>query len=202
MEKIGIMGGTFDPIHYGHLMTAEAVRDEYQLEHVIFIPAATPPHKKQSGLTPAFHRYNMTLLATCSNPYFSVSDIEMNRRGPSYTIDTIKQLKELYGTQAEFYFITGADAVQGLPTWHRIEELLKLCHFIAATRQGCLPDVDAIKDYFGELGRKKIHRLATPELQISSTDIRRRLKMNYSIKYILPDAVEQYIKKEHLYQSP
>lgn len=199
MKKIGIMGGTFDPIHYGHLMTAEAVRDEYKMEQVIFIPAANPPHKAGLTITPAIHRFNMTLLATCSNPYFKVSDIEMRRKGPSYTIDTVYELIKAYENDTEFYFITGADAVQELPTWDRIEELLNICQFVAATRQGCIPDVDAIKKHFGTLGEKRIHRLATPELEISSTDIRNRLKKGYSIKYILPEAVEQYIRKEHLY---
>lgn len=201
MSKIGIMGGTFDPIHCGHLMTAEAVRDEYKMERVIFIPAANPPHKIGTVITPAIHRFNMTLLATCSNPYFQVSDIEMRRKGPSYSIDTVHELIRQYPSDTEFYFITGADAVQELPTWERIQELLGICQFIAATRQGCIPNVDAIRNYFGKLGRERIHRLATPELEISSTDIRARLKKGYSIKYILPEAVEQYICKEHLYLS-
>lgn len=199
MKKIGIMGGTFDPIHYGHLMTAEAVRDEYKMEKVIFIPAANPPHKTGITVTPAIHRFNMTLLATCSNPYFTVSDIEMRRQGPSYTVDTVRELIRTHDKDTEFFFITGADAIQELPTWERIEELLAICQFVAATRQGCIPDVTAIKKHFGSLGEKRIHRLATPELEISSTDIRQRLKKGYSIKYILPEAVEQYIRKEHLY---
>ncbi|MBB5337246.1 nicotinate-nucleotide adenylyltransferase [Pectinatus brassicae] len=199
MKKVGIMGGTFDPIHYGHLMTAEAVRDEYNMHQVIFIPAANPPHKSDWHITAARHRFNMTLLATCSNPYFEVSDIEMRRIGPSYTIDTVKELIQIYPDDTEFYFITGADAMQELPSWHKIDELLEICHFIAATRQGCLPDVTAIKKHFGDLGNEHIHRLATPELEISSTDIRERLEKGYSIKYILPEPVEQYIRKEHLY---
>ncbi len=199
MQKIGIMGGTFDPIHFGHLMTAEAVRDEFHLDKVIFIPAASPPHKLNFKLTSPLHRYNMTLLATASNPYFHVSDIELKRTGPSYTLDTIKELSNIY-PQAELYFIIGADAVQGLPTWHRVDELLQLCQFIAATRQGCYPDVDAIKKHFGTAGQR-IHRLNTPELEISSTNIRKRLQRGYSIRYILPEAVCNYIEKEHLYQK-
>ena len=199
-HRVGIMGGTFDPIHVGHLMTAEAVRNEYHLDKVIFIPAANPPHKQQQQVTPAIHRFMMTVLATCSNPYFEVSSLEMNRPGPSYTIDTIYELVHRFGEDTDFYFITGADAIQEIPTWDRIEELLGLCQFIAATRQGCVPNVDNIKEYFGDLGEKRIHRLATPELEISSTDIRDRIRKGYSIKYIVPTAVEQYIYKEGLYK--
>ena len=199
-KRVGILGGTFDPIHVGHLMTAEAVRDEYHLDKVIFIPAAIPPHKQNQDVTEAMHRYVMTVLATCSNPNFEVSDIEMNRPGPSYTIDTIRELLERFGEDTEFYFITGADAIQEIHTWDRIEELLEMCHFIGASRQGCLPDVNQIKASFGELGKRKIHRLETPELEISSTDIRNRIKKGYSIKYIVPTAVEQYIYKQGLYR--
>lgn len=199
-HRVGILGGTFDPIHVGHLVTAEAVRNEYKLDKVIFIPAAIPPHKQEQSVTPALHRYIMTVLATYSNPYFEVSPIEMNRPGPSYTIDTIYELIEKYGEDTEFYFITGADAIAEIPTWDRIEELLGICQFIAATRQGCLPNVDNIKEYFGELGQKRIHRLNTPELEISSTDIRARIKNGISIKYIVPLPVEQYIYKEGLYK--
>ena len=199
-KRVGILGGTFDPIHVGHLMTAEAVRDEYHLDKVIFIPAAVPPHKQNQDVTEAMHRYVMTVLATCSNPNFEVSDIEMNRPRPSYTIDTIRELLERFGEDTEFYFITGADAIQEIHTWDRIEELLEMCHFIGASRQGCLPDVNQIKASFGELGKRKIHRLETPELEISSTDIRNRIKKGYSIKYIVPTAVEQYIYKQGLYR--
>lgn len=199
-HRVGIMGGTFDPIHVGHLITAETVRSEYKLDKIVFIPAAIPPHKQEQLVTPAFHRYNMTVLATNTNPFFEVSPIEMNRPGPSYTIDTIYELLEKYGKDTEFYFITGADAIAEISTWDRAKELLGICQFIAATRPGCLPDVNHIKEYFGGLGEEHIHRLNTPELEISSTDIRMRVKNGMSIKYIVPLAVEQYIYKEGLYK--
>lgn len=197
--KIGIMGGTFDPIHIGHLVTAEAVRSEYGLDRVIFIPAANPPHKQDLRVTPAMHRYIMTLMATYSNPYFFVSDIELERPGLSYAFDTVTRLIDKFGAQTEFYFITGADAIQDLPTWENVHELLKLCHFIAAARPGCNSSLDDVIDYFGPQGSKRIHRLATPELEISSTDIRDRVKNGLSIKYIVPESVESYIAKEGLY---
>lgn len=195
MKKIGIMGGTFDPIHVGHLMIAEAVWDEYKLEKVLFIPSANPPHKPDV-LTSAKHRFNMTLLATCSNPHFEVSSIEMDRKGPSYTIDTIKDLKKIYGDDADFYFIIGADCIHELPTWHKIDELLKICKFIATKRPSYKLDLSIIAKEFSDYN---IQLLETPELEISSTDIRQRIKKGYSIQYITTEQVQQYIRKEELY---
>ena len=200
-RKIGIMGGTFDPIHIGHLVTAEAVRIEYDLEKVLFIPAGHPPHKQGSLVTPALHRYIMTVMAIFANPAFVVSAVEMDRPGPSYTIDTVKTLVAQHGDQTDFYFITGADAIGDLPTWNNIEEILDLCHFVAATRSGCISMIDPVIEYFGTKGRQRIHRLTTPELEISSTDIRERIKKGRSIKYIVPESVEQYIYKEGLYRA-
>ena len=199
-RKIGIMGGTFDPIHIGHLVTAEAVRLEYDLDKVLFIPAGNPPHKQESVVTEAMHRYVMTVMATYSNPHFFVSALEIERDGPSYTVDTIKFLLEKCGADTDFYFITGADALEELPTWKNVDYLLTLCHFIAATRPGCISAIDKVIKYFGAQGRKKIHRLATPQLEISSTDIRERVKKGLSIKYIVPESVENYILKEQLYR--
>lgn len=198
-RKIGIMGGTFDPIHTGHLVTAEAVRIEYGLEKVLFIPAANPPHKQHSQVTPAIHRYIMTVMATYSNSHFYVSPIELERTGLSYTIDTVRTLIEQYGDKTQFYFIIGADAVQDLPTWKGIDQLLDLCYFIAATRPGCICSLDSVIKEFGVKGRQRIQRLPTPELEISSTDIRERIRQGRSIKYIVPESVESYIMKEGLY---
>lgn len=195
MKKIGIMGGTFDPIHVGHLMIAEAVWDEYKLEKVLFIPSANPPHK-HDVMTSARHRFNMTLLATCSNPHFEVSSIEMDRTGPSYTIDTIKALKKIYGDDTDFYFIIGADCIHELPSWHKIEELLKICKFIATKRPSYKLDLSIIAKEFSDYN---IQLLETPELEISSTDIRQRIKKGYSIQYITTEQVQQYIRKEELY---
>ena len=200
-RKIGIMGGTFDPIHIGHLVAAEAVRLEYQLDKVIFIPAGNPPHKQNSKITPAMHRFVMTVMATYSNPDFLVSAIEIERSGPSYTVDTVEALIEQYGHETEFYFITGVDAAQDLKTWHRIDKLLDMCYFIAAARPGCISTFDNIIKDFGCKGHQRIHRLATPELEISSTDIRERVRTGKSIKYIVPESVENYILKEGLYRD-
>lgn len=199
-NKIGIMGGTFDPIHVGHLVTAEAVRIEYHLDKVLFIPAGNPPHKQGQQVTPAFHRYIMTAMATYSNPYFHVSAVELEREGPSYTIDTIRTLLGMYGGATEFYFITGADAVGDLPTWRDIDTLLGLCRFVATARPGCVSALDDVIRHFGAKGAERILRLDTPELEISATDIRERVKNGRSIKYIVPESVENYILKEGLYR--
>ncbi len=201
--RLGIMGGTFDPIHMGHLIMAEAVRDEFGLDRVLFIPAAHPPHKKgRWDLADAGHRYRMTELAVRSNPCFEVSDMELHRREPSYSVVTIELLRETYGSDAEIYFITGADAINELFTWYHAQELLEKCSFIAANRQGSELDMEALRGHFGELADKRIHRLVAPAVEISSTDIRQRIRCGRSIKYRVPAAVEEYIAKEGLYREP
>ena len=197
-KRVGIFGGTFDPIHIGHLIVAETIMDEFHLGKVVFIPAAVPPHKLDKQISPAKHRYMMTMLATCSNPRFQVSDMEMHRQGPSYSRDTLAQLLEEHGRDTEFYFIVGADSVENLHTWNRIDELLTMCHFIGASRPGCMPDMEKITQRFGPLA-EKIHCLETPELEISSTEIRHRVGQKRTIRYIVPETVEQYIYKEKLY---
>lgn len=199
-KRLGILGGTFDPIHIGHLATAEAVRTEYGLDTILFIPSANPPHKQDVEVTDAVHRYAMTALATQSNPHFAVSKIEMERKGLSYTIYTLKELLAIYGANTELYFITGSDALAELHTWENIYGVLELTHFIAASRPGIDKTAEII-DSFGELGRKKIHPLTIPELEISATDIRRRVAQGKSIRYIVPDRVVQYIEENGLYRT-
>lgn len=166
MKGIGIMGGTFDPIHMGHLLTAEYVRDAYGLEKVLFIPAANSPFKLEKKVESAEDRLAMTRLAVADNPHFEASDIEMRREGVSYTSDTIALLRARFGLDVPLYFITGADAINDLPAWHHPRELLELCHFIAATRQGTALDLPKLRAFFGALCDAHIHELATPELEI------------------------------------
>lgn len=199
-RKIGILGGTFDPIHLGHLILAETIMEECALNRVVFIPAADPPHKNWAqGATPR-QRYEMVQLAIESNPAFGISDMEIKRQGPSYSRDTLAQLVQEHGEDAEFYFIVGADSIVTLHTWNRVEELLTLCHFIGASRRGSEPDRRILEKQFGELARK-IHCIVTPEWDISSTDIRSRIQQGKSIKYIVPEKVEQYIYGEKIYAS-
>ena len=198
--RLGIMGGPFDPIHYGHLVTAEAARTEFDLAAVIFVPAGHPPHKKDHRLTPARHRYLMTVLAVATNPWFEVSRVEIDRPGYSYTIDTVQEFRRRYGEATELYFITGADAILEILTWHRVNDLLGLCQFIAATRPGY--HLDGLGQVLASLTpeeRGRIHLLEVPALAISSTDVRERVRRGRSIKYLLPEAVEHYIYKNRLY---
>lgn len=195
------MGGTFDPVHYGHLVVAEEARAQFKLAEVVFIPSGTPPHKKNYRVTPAEYRYRMMFLATAGNPFFSVSRIEIDRPGLSYAVDTMRELKKLYDADAKFYFITGLDAILEILTWKDSEKLPRLCHFIAATRPGY--DAKDIKKklnaYTDILSRVKT--LEVPALAISSSDIRHRICEHRPIKYLLPEAVENYIHKNRLYRN-
>jgi nicotinate-nucleotide adenylyltransferase len=200
-QKIGIMGGTFDPIHYGHLVTAEAARDEFNLDKVVFVPSGNPPHKKDKPISPGTDRFLMTVLATSNNPYFEVSDMELKREGYTYTVDTLRDFIEIYGGGAHLYFITGADAVMEIITWKDVSTILKLCRIVSAYRPGS--DINKFRSMVGELERvyrSKVHLIEVPALAISSTEIRRRVSNNITIKYLLPGKVEKYIQQKGLYR--
>jgi nicotinate-nucleotide adenylyltransferase len=191
--RIGIMGGVFDPIHIGHLFTAEEARINYCLDKVIFVPCLNPTHKRNDRVTDVRHRLKMSYLATESNPYFEVSKIEINRSGPSYTIDTIKEFRSIYGWDAKIFFITGADAFLEIESWYKKEELLTMCQFVAATRPGY--DLDKLHNNF----KKVLKIMEIPLLAISSTDIRNRIRNSLSIKYIVLEEVRDYIYRNELY---
>lgn len=198
---IGIMGGTFDPVHVGHLVVAEEARAQFKLDEVVFIPSGTPPHKKDYHVTPAEVRYKMTLLATAGNPSFSVSRVEIDREGPSYAVDTLRELKKRYADSTQFYFITGLDAILEILTWKDPEHVFRLCHFIAATRPGFHAE-DVKKKFHGRKEiLRKVRLLSVPALAISSSDIRRRVSKRMTVKYLLPESVENYIYKHHLYRK-
>ncbi len=188
------MGGVFDPIHYGHLFTAEEARIEFKLDKVIFVPCREPVHKRENSISDPEHRYLMTVLAISNNPFFEVSKIELNRPGPSYSIDTVKEFFKKYNHGIEIFFITGADAFLEIDSWYKSEELIKLCQFVAATRPGY--DLNRLDQRF----KKIIKIMEIPPLSISSTDIRRRVREGKSIKYLVPYKVEEYIYKNRLYQ--
>ncbi|WP_027338627.1 nicotinate-nucleotide adenylyltransferase [Halonatronum saccharophilum] len=196
-KGIGIMGGTFDPIHNGHLLTAQCAAYQHNLEKVIFVPSGNPPHKTEKKITDAQERYVMALLATMSNPIFDVSRIEIDREGLSYTVDTVREFKKIYPDR-KIYFITGADAILEIFTWKNPEKLLEETEFIAASRPGyCLSQLgQKIYDSY----RETIHPLQIPGLAISSTDIRARVEEGRPIKYQLPESIEAYIKKHNLYR--
>lgn len=201
ISKLAIMGGTFDPIHIGHLVTAEEVRYEFGIDEVLFVPTGHPPHKSNINMTTSEHRYLMTVLATAANPSFKVSRLEIDREGVTYTIDTIKEIKAIYGEHIRLYFITGADAVQQILTWKESEELLQICDFVAVTRPGynkeeLIKQIEELKRNY----ESNIHFLEVPALAISSSSIRSRISNIKPIKYLVPEEVENYIKKYNLYE--
>lgn len=200
ITRLGIMGGTFNPIHLGHLMIAEEARQTFHLDKVLFIPSYITPNKAVDGPTAtAQQRLAMVRLATADNPYFAVSDLEIRRRGQSYTVDTLAFLKKLYGPSYTLYFISGTDTIEDLPNWHHPEDILKLCEFVGAARPGSTDVVDTIKDRFGPLG-KHIIPLPVPTMNISSTELRRRIRHGLSIRYMVPPVVAAYIEKNGVYQ--
>lgn len=192
------MGGTFNPIHLGHLMIAEEARQAFHLKKVLFVPSYITPNKDVCGAT-AEQRLAMTRLATADNPYFTVSDMEMRRRGNSYTVDTLRLLKEIYGPSHSLYFISGTDTIHDLHNWNNPEEILSLCQFIGATRPDGSEQIDSIISSFGELG-KNILKLPVPTMEISSTELRRRIRLGLSVRYMMPSAVVEYIRKNGVYQ--
>ncbi|ADL07534.1 nicotinate-nucleotide adenylyltransferase [Thermosediminibacter oceani] len=200
-NRVGIMGGTFDPIHFGHLVTAEEARINFKLDKVVFVPAGNPPHKKNYKVSDAEHRYLMTALAINSNPYFEVSRIEIERSGYTYTVDTLRQFVDIYGRDTSLFFITGADAVLDILTWKDVKDVLSYCNFIAATRPGY--PVNRLKEKLAEIKElygTHVYLLEVTAMAISSTEIRRRIKEGISIKYLIPENVEAYIIKNGLYR--
>lgn len=195
--RIGIMGGTFDPIHYGHLVTAEEALVQFNLDKVVFMPTGNPVRKTHRKVTPAEHRYLMTVIATASNPDFEVSRMEVDRPGPTYTVDTMLALRKELGPETDLYFITGADAVWEILTWKDSEALAGVCSFIAATR----PGYDLSRFSGEDAERMRVEFMEVPALAISSTDIRRRVAERRPIRYLLPEAVAAYVRKNDLYVS-
>ena len=187
------MGGVFDPIHYGHLFTAEEARVEFKLDKVIFVPCRLPAHKRENNISDPEHRYLMTVLATRNNQFFKASKVELNRPGPSYSLDTVKEFLIKYNQRVKIFFITGADAFLEVDSWYKSEELIKICQFVAATRPGY--DLNKLDQKF----KKIIKIMEIPALYISSTDIRRRIKEGRNIKYLVPYEVEKYIYEKGLY---
>ena len=199
-NKLAIMGGKLDPIHIGHLVTAEEVRHEFDVDEVIFVPTGHPPHKSHINMTTSEHRYLMTVLATAANASFKVSRMEIEREGVTYTIDTIKELKRIYGEHVQLYFITGADAIHKILSWKDSAELLKMCEFVAVTRPGYNKEelIKQIED-LNRTYATNINFLEVPALAISSSNIRSRMGKGKPIKYLVPQEVENYIKKYNLY---
>ncbi|OIN98697.1 nicotinate (nicotinamide) nucleotide adenylyltransferase [Candidatus Desantisbacteria bacterium CG1_02_38_46] len=192
MNKIGLLGGTFNPIHRGHLRIAERVANVLGLKKVIFIPSAHPPHKKESNLPSPQDRFEMVNLAIKNNPCFSISDIELKRKGKSWTIDTVRIIKKLY-PESQIYFIIGADTVPEIPTWKNYKKLLKSCRFVVVNRPG-YTDAE-YPDY-----TKNFIKVKMRGVDIASTEIRERIKNGKTIKALVPVKVEKYIKEKGIYK--
>ena len=216
MKKIGLFGGTFNPIHFGHLRSAEEIYESFQLDQIIFIPSAHPPHKKIEGILPATIRAAMVQLAIAGNGHFALSEVEVNREGKSYSVETIGHFRRQFGLQTNLYFILGLDAFLEVNTWKQYADLFELCHFIIMTRPGFekkfssehLP-VD-LAGYFcyDEQKAGYIHRSGygvfpkeITALDISSTKIRQNFRKGFSVKYLLSPAVEEFISRNKLYQT-
>jgi len=195
------MGGTFDPVHYGHLIAAEYARHEFKLEQVVFMPAARPPHKEMEQVLDSNHRYEMVRRAVKGNPAFAISDLEMKRTGNSYTIDTIRHFLEECPGRAVF-FIMGADSLLTMTTWKDYQNLARLCQFVVVTRPGyVISESEPVLKQLPSVLWENVHFLPIPALDISSSDIRERVAAGRPIKYLLPDDVEQYIAETGLYRG-
>jgi nicotinate-nucleotide adenylyltransferase len=194
VKRLGVMGGTFDPIHHGHLVAASEVADFLGLDEVIFVPTGQPWQKEDRKVSPAEDRYLMTVIATASNPRFSVSRVDIDRPGETYTIDTLRDLRAERGPGAEFYFITGADALAKMISWRDADELFELAHFVGCTRPGH-------RLTLSDLPPESVSLLEIPALAISSTECRERVLSGRPIWYLVPDGIVQYISKRGLYSG-
>jgi len=199
---VALFGGSFDPIHNGHLIVARSVAEQLGASRLVFIPAATPPHKRHNDLAPAEDRLAMVRLAVAGESGWEVSDCELRRDGPSYTIDTVVEFRERLGAETPIAWVIGADTLPELASWYRVEELVELCRIVTAARPGWeRPDVAPLR---ARLAEAQVRRLAgdildTPRIDIAATDIRRRVREGRSIRYLVPDAVREYIERRRLY---
>ncbi|SNT40634.1 nicotinate-nucleotide adenylyltransferase [Asanoa hainanensis] len=194
VRRVGIMGGTFDPIHHGHLVAASEVADNFALDEVVFVPTGNPWQKDSREVSPAEDRYLMTVIATASNPRFHVSRVDIDRDGPTYTVDTLRDIRAMYGPKTQLFFITGADALQRILSWKDTDQMFELAHFVAVTRPGFTLRTD-------HLPTDAVSTIQVPAMAISSTDCRTRVAADKPVWYLVPDGVVQYIAKRHLYRA-
>ncbi|CAN5117884.1 nicotinate-nucleotide adenylyltransferase [soil metagenome] len=192
--RLGVMGGTFDPIHHGHLVAASEVASLFGLDEVVFVPTGAPWQKHHGAVSPAEDRYLMTVIATASNPRFSVSRVDVARGGPTYTVDTLAELARKR-PDADLFFITGADALAQILSWRRADEVFGMAHFIGVTRPGYVLDDE-------HLPSGSVSLVEVPAMAISSSDCRDRVSRGMPVWYLVPDGVVQYIEKRRLYREP
>jgi nicotinate-nucleotide adenylyltransferase len=191
-RRLGIMGGTFDPIHHGHLVAASEVQARFELDEVVFVPTGIPWQKDDREVSPAEDRYLMTVIATASNPRFSTSRVDIERQAPTLTVDTLTDLRIQFPDD-EMFFITGADALAQILSWKRVDELFALAHLVGVTRPGFHLDGEHLPD-------QAVSLIEVPAMAISSTDCRQRVKRGQPVWYLVPDGVVQYISKRGLYR--
>lgn len=196
-RRVGVMGGTFDPIHHGHLVAASEVQHWFDLDEVVFVPTGDPWQKAGRDVTPAEDRYLMTVIATASNPRFTVSRVDIDRPGKTYTVDTLRDLAAAM-PDAELFFITGADALAEIFTWRDADELFSLAQFVGCTRPGYEMDPQTL----AAIPADRVTMIEIPALAISSTDCRRRRERGEPVWYLVPDGVVQYLTKHDLYRAP
>jgi nicotinate-nucleotide adenylyltransferase len=203
IRRVGLMGGTFDPIHYGHLAVAEEVRFTLDLAEMVFVPAGQPPHKQGATITTAHHRLTMLELALASNPHFSISTIDLERPGPSYTIDTLRLLREQWGEETDIYFVIGWDSLEYLLTWHNPAGILaQVAFLVAVSRPGYKDEPGSLERMEQRLPgiRQRLLVVPAPQLEISATDLRQRVATGRPIMYQVPEKVERYIADHRLYR--
>lgn len=195
MKRAGIFGGTFNPIHTGHLIIAEELREKLNLERLVFVPARSPPHKEDPAMVSPHHRYQMISLAINSNSHFEASDVEMNRHGRSYTVDTLETFRSIYPEETKLFFIMGLDQALEIPTWKDPDKLFSLAEIVVVSRPGY--SVDGLREDI----EKRVHWLKCRSIDISSTEIREKVRRGESIRYLVPKSVEDYIYSNGLYRS-
>lgn len=197
-SRIGVLGGTFDPPHYGHLAIAEEARVRLNLERVLFVPAREPPHKPGRPISPVEDRLAMVQAAIADNPAFTLSRVDVDRPGPSYTVDTMALLQAQLGSDAQLYLIIGMDSLRDLPTWHQPARLLDLCHIVAVSRPGYSCDMAALARLLPAVTTRVI-LIDGPALDISATELQRRIRAGLPIRYQVPEPVRRYIYEKGLY---
>jgi nicotinate-nucleotide adenylyltransferase len=202
-RRIGIMGGSFNPIHHGHLVAAQEAKAKFGLERIIFVPAFRNPFKTtgehEREMASTFHRYTMVELATSSNPDFYVSSFEIDRQMPSYTLETLQHFREEFGEEISLYFITGTDAVMTMQRWNGVEQFHNYCEIIAVTRPSYIPNYE---EFLGQVShlKLKVYFITIPALEISSSDIRDRIRRGMPVRYLTPTSVAIYIEKQKIYE--
>jgi nicotinate-nucleotide adenylyltransferase len=199
IRRLGILGGTFDPVHHAHLVAAQEAHHQLELDRVLFVPAGDPPHKPSRPLSAAHHRLRMLEMAIAGQPHFAISRVDLDRPGPCYTVDTLALLRSEWGPAPTFFFIEGADSLADIPTWYQPQRLLHLCELVVVERPGVELDLPRLEQQLPGI-TNRIHWVQMPLLEISSTGLRARVRAGRPISYLLPLTVEAYIREHKLYK--